>query len=452
MPSSKAVADGPAASSTPASEPLASPPVRRAHMIIGASIGNALEFYDFIIYGFFATSIAATFFPGRDATTRLLLTFGTFGVSFLARPVGAFILGAYADRRGRIACMTLSVQLMTLAGAMIALMPGRAAIGIGAPLGILAARLIQGFALGGEFGSSTALMMEHSVGDETRAASWQGTSQYVASLLASGVAWVLSYDPALLPFQLSAFRIAFAVGVLAGPIALMLRRRLREAPTFLSQRERGPADARTPSGVVIAAGMVAIGTAQTYLVVYLPTYAMTQLHMTAGSALGTIFLVYVVTLAMTPLRLRIAERFDRSHRGLMMLLSCAAVLAAGYPAFMLLSLWPSPVMLFLLPTGLTLIGLLYNAPLTGFMGLVFPVRRRGVGLSVGYALGIAMFGGFAPFINTWLMKTTGDPRSPGLYLGFTALVTIVALLAAQRRLFRLQHPARQGAPGDPLVT
>ncbi len=453
MPSSETGADGPTASSTLASEPLANPPVRRAHMIIGASIGNALEFYDFIIYGFFASSIAATFFPGRDATTRLLLTFGTFGVSFLARPVGALILGAYADRRGRIACMTLSVQLMTLAGAMIALMPGRAAIGIGAPLGILAARLIQGFALGGEFGSSTALMMEHSVGGETRAASWQGTSQYVASLLASGVAWALSYDPALLPFHLSAFRIAFAVGVLAGPVALMLRRRLLEAPTFLSQRQRkGPADAQTPSGVVIAAGMVAIGTAQTYLVVYLPTYAMTQLHMTAGSALGTIFLVYVATLAMTPLRLRIAERFDRSHRSLLMLLSCAAVLATGYPAFMLLSLWPSPVMLFLLPIGLTLIGLLYNAPLTGFMGLVFPVRRRGVGLSVGYAIGIAMFGGFAPFINTWLMKTTGDPRSPGLYLGFTALVTIVALLAAQRRLSRLQHPARQGTAGDPLVT
>ncbi len=426
-------------------------PVRRVHMIIGASIGNALEFYDFIIYGFFASSIAATFFPGRDVTTRLLLTFGTFGVSFLARPVGALLLGSYADRRGRVACMTLSVQLMTLAGAMIALMPARAAIGIGAPLGILAARLIQGFALGGEFGSSTALMMEHSAGDETRAASWQGTSQYVASLLASGAAWLLSGDPAL-SSHLSPFRIAFAIGALGGPVALLLRRRLLEAPAFLSQQHADPAEAQTPSGVVIAACMVAIGTAQTYLVIYLPTYAMTQLHMTAGSALGSVFLVYVVTLAMTPLRLRIAERFDRSHRSLMMLVSCAAILAAGYPAFMLLSLWPSPVMLFLLPFGLTVIGLPYNAPLTGFMGLVFPIRRRGVGLSVGYALGIAMFGGFAPFINTWLMARTGDPRSPGLYLAFTALVTIVALLAAQRRLLRLQRPARQGAAGDPLLT
>ena len=450
MPAPEMQGDRRSGSWTRTPEPRAMPPVRRAHMIVGASIGNALEFYDFIIYGFFASSIATTFFPGRDATTRLLLTFGTFGVSFLARPVGALILGAYADRRGRLACMILSVQLMTLAGTMIALMPGRAAIGISAPLGILAARLIQGFALGGEFGSSTALMMEHSVGSETRAASWQGTSQYVASLLASGVAWLLSQDPALSP-HVEAFRIAFALGVLAGPVALLLRRRLFEAPTFLSQQHEVAA-AQTPSGVVIAAGMVAIGTAQTYLVVYLPTYAMTQLHMTAGSALGTIFLVYVVTLAMTPLRLRIAGWFDDTHRSLMMLLSCAAVLAAGYPAFMLLALWPNPVMLFLLPFGLTLIGLLYNAPLTGFMGLVFPIRRRGVGLSVGYALGIAMFGGFAPFINTWLMRVTGDPRSPGLYLGFTALVTIVALLAAQRRLSRLRRSAHQDATGSPLVT
>ncbi len=419
-------------------------------MIIGASIGNALEFYDFIIYGFFASAIATTFFPGRDATTRLLLTFGTFGVSFLARPIGALILGAYADRRGRLACMTLSVQLMTLAGAMIALMPGRAAIGISAPLGILAARLIQGFALGGEFGSSTALMMEHSVGSEPRAASWQGPSQYIASVLASGVAWLLSQGSTVSSLHVAAFRIAFAVGVLAGPVALLLRRRLFEAPTFLSQQHEVAA-AGTPSGIVIAAGMVAIGTAQTYVIIYLPTYAMTQLHMTAGSALGTIFLVYVVTLAMTPLRLRVAGWFDASRGSLMMLASCAAVLAAGYPAFMLLGLWPNPVMLFLLPIGLTLIGLLYNAPLTGFMGLVFPIRRRGVGLSVGYALGIAMFGGFAPFISTWLMAKTGDPRSPGLYLGFTALVTIVALLAAQRRLSRLQRASDQDAAGDPLV-
>ncbi len=410
-------------------------PLRRAHMIAAASVGNAIEFYDFIIYGFFATAISTTFFPGRDATTRLLLTFGAFGVSFGARPIGALILGAYADHAGRTRAMVLSVSLMTIAGAMIALMPGRAAIGSLAPVGILAARLIQGLALGGEFGSATALMIEHSEGEEARAASWQGTSQNVAGLLASGVAWLLS-DAGAGPLRhVAAFRLAFGLGVLAGPLALLLRRRLRDAPDFLAARGApAPVERATLSGVAIAAGMVAIGTAQTYLIIYLPTYATTQLHVRAGSVLGAVFLLYVAMVALTPLRLLIATRFDASRRSLPMVLSCIAMLVTGYPCFILLGLWPNALMLFLLPLGLTIIGLVYTAPLHGFMGMVFAVRRRGIGLSVGYALGIALFGGFAPFINTWLIARTGNPSSPGLYLMLTALVSIVAILAARRRL------------------
>jgi MHS family proline/betaine transporter-like MFS transporter len=141
-----------------------------------------------------------------------------------------------------------------------------------------------------------------------------------------------------------------------------------------------------------------------------------------------------VTLAMTPWRLSVAKRFDRSHRPLSMVLSCLAMLAAGYPAFMLLGLWPGPLMLFLLPIGFTVIGMHYNAPLSGFMGMVFSLRHRGVGLSIGYALGIAVFGGSAPFINTWLVARTGDPRSPGLYLIFASIISIAAILAARRRL------------------
>jgi MHS family proline/betaine transporter-like MFS transporter len=415
-------------------------PIKRWHMIAGASIGNALEFYDFIIYGYFAPYIAAAFFPGQDQTIKLLLTFGTFGVSFLARPVGALVLGALADRRGRTVCMILAVSLMTLGSAMITLMPDRATIGILAPLGILAARLIQGFALGGEFGSSTALMIEHSPGGESHAASWQGTSQNIAGLVGSGIALILSLAMPAAAFHDFGFRIAFAIGTLAGPVAILLRRRLREAPAFIEQREKGhDPDEAAPgsfSGVAIAAGLVAIGTAQTYLIVYLPTYAATQLHMKAGKALGAVVLLYVCTLALVPWRLWIARRFDQTHRSRAMIISCIAMMAAGYPAFMALDAWPGPVMLFLIPLFFTVIGMYYNAPLTGFQGMVFGIRHRGIGLSVGYALGIALFGGFAPFINTWLVARTGDPRSPGLYLAMMSVVTIAAIVFASRRLPR----------------
>jgi MHS family proline/betaine transporter-like MFS transporter len=418
------------------------PPVSRLHMIAGAAIGNALEFYDFIIYGFFAGDIAAAFFPGQDAATKLLLTFGTFGISFLARPVGAVVLGHLADRRGRTVCMVIAVSLMTLGSAMIAFMPPRALIGLLAPFGILLARLIQGFALGGEFGSATALMIEHSAGRETHAASWQGTSQNIAGLCGSGVAYLLSLTMPAAAFHDIGFRIAFGVGVLGGPAALLLRRRLREAPAFLAQ-QAAPAMATatatataagTAGGIAITAGMVAIGTAQTYLVVYLPTYAATQLHMAPARALGAVVLLYVVTLALVPLRLLIARRFDVSHNAAWMVASCVAMMACGYPAFMVLAAWPGPVMLFLLPLFFTVIGLPYNAPLTGFMGMVFAIRHRGIGLSVGYAIGIALFGGFAPFINTWLVGWTGDARAPGLYLVAASFVTIAAICFAGRRL------------------
>ena len=433
--------------STTTTRPIVEDRRKRILMIAGASIGNALEFYDFIIYGFFATELAATFFPGRDPTIKLLLTFGTFGVSFLARPIGALWLGGLADRRGRTGAMMLAVAMMTLASLLITIMPGRAAIGLFAPLGILLARLIQGFALGGEFGSSTALMIEHSPGGESLAASWQGTSQNVAGLLASSVAFALS---ALMPadvFHHWGFRIAFGLGAIAGPFALLLRRRLEDAPGFLAARKTPPpaeAEPSTIGGIAIAAGMVAIGTAQTYLIVYLPTFAATQLHMTAGKALGAIVLLYIVTLALVPLRLAIARRFDRTHRSILMIVSCLAMMAAGYPAFMLLTAWRSPLALFMIPLFFTIIGLPYNAPLTGYMGMVFPIRHRGIGLSVGYAIGIAAFGGFAPFINTWLIAQTNDPRSPGIYLGLTAIVTIIAILAAQRRLPNPTRPAAAG--------
>jgi len=408
----------------------------RWQMIAGASIGNALEFYDFIIYGFFAPYIAAAFFPGSDPATKLLLTFGTFGVSFLARPVGAIVLGQFADRRGRAASMVVAVSLMTLGSALITFMPPRAMIGIFAPLGILLARLIQGFGLGGEFGSATALMIEHSGGRETNAASWQGSSQNIAFLIGSLVAYFLSLTLPAAIFHDWGFRIAFGIGVLAGPVALFLRRRLHEAPSFLAQKNAPPAtgEPATWGGIVIAACMVAIGTAQTYLVVYLPTYAASQLHMTAAKALGAVVLANIITLALIPWRLAVAHRFDQTHRSRWMILSCIAMMAAGYPAFMVLAAWPGPIMLFLLPLFFSVIGMPYNAPLTGFMGMVFSMRHRGIGLSVGYAIGIAVFGGFAPFINTWLVAHTHDARAPGLYLIIASMVTIAAILFARRRL------------------
>ncbi len=424
---------------TATSHPVSQPSTNvRPRMIVAASIGNALEFYDFLIYAFFATSIAAAFFPGRDSTTGLMLTFGTFGISFLARPIGAMALGAYADRKGRVGSMTISIALMTLGTVTIALMPTSASIGVAAPIGILAARLMQGFALGGEFGSSTAFMIEHAAQRQTWAASWQSTSQFIAATFASGVAWLLTE---LLPpanFTGWGFRIALGLGAAIGPIALLLRRTMQEPTAFLIAVQNRPASGQDKQpciigGIALGAGLLALGTGITYLDVYLPTYAVVHLHLSARSALGTIFLTYLAMLSMTPLRLMIADRYDRRRSDRMMLISCVLLVFAGYPSFMLLDAWPSTFMLFLIPIVLAFLSIFYVTPLPVFMGMVFPIHRRGAGLSIGYALGVALFGGFAPLINTWLVSSTGDARSPGAYVTALALLTMIALLVARRR-------------------
>ena len=156
-----------------------------ARLIVATSIGNALEWYDITIYGYFAIYVSKAFFPNDDQTTSLLLTFGTFGLAYLARPIGGVVLGAYADRYGRKASLLISIVLMTLGTLMVAVMPTYGAIGILAPIAVLLARLVQGFSAGGEFGSSTAFLVEHRPEQRGFIASWQFASQGLSNLLAS---------------------------------------------------------------------------------------------------------------------------------------------------------------------------------------------------------------------------------------------------------------------------
>src|SRR5579871_1827385 len=151
-------------------------------LILAASLGNALEFYEILVYGYFAVTVAKVFFPSADETVSMLVTLGTFGVSFLARPVGAIFLGAYGDRKGRKKALTLSIMLMTLGTALMTVMPGYATIGVLAPALVLVARLIQGFSVGGEFASSTTFLVEHRPDRAGFFASWQWTSQGLAAL------------------------------------------------------------------------------------------------------------------------------------------------------------------------------------------------------------------------------------------------------------------------------
>jgi MFS transporter, MHS family, proline/betaine transporter len=202
-------------------------------LIIASSIGNALEFYEILVYGYFAVIISKVFFPTADEAVSILVTLGTFGISFLARPVGAIFLGAYGDRKGRKASLTLSILLMTIGTGLMTIMPSYASVGLLAPVLVIAARLLQGFSVGGEFASSTAFLVEHRPDRAGFFASWQWSSQGLAALIATGLGVLLTTSMSAADLQAWGWRIPFAVGLLIGPVGYYIRSRLGETPEFL---------------------------------------------------------------------------------------------------------------------------------------------------------------------------------------------------------------------------
>ncbi len=406
-----------------------------AFVILAASAGNALEWYDFSVFGYFAAQIAEAFFPHADPTTALLLTFGTYGVSFLARPIGAAVLGSYADRHGRRASLTASILLMTFGTALMVVMPGYATIGLWAPLGILTARLIQGFSAGGEFGGATAFMIEHAGRRAGFFGSFQFTSQAVSAILGSGVAWAVS--AALSPAALDrwGFRLPFVLGLLIGPVGLYVRRHMSETPAFTAERP-AKAPLREVFGqhggrVALAACVVAAGTAGTYLNIYLPTYAHRHLHMSQSSSFAVTFLASLAPLVITPIAADVSDRAGR----LPVMLCLAALLCLGsYPAFLAIVAYPTPSMLAAMLIGISVLRAGYTAPVAALLAEMFPTRVRAAGMSLGYTLGVVAFGGFAQLALEWLIDRTGRQTVPGLYMAATSAITVAALLIIRRTI------------------
>ena len=403
-------------------------------IILAASAGNALEYYDFTVFGYFAQQIAATFFPSSDPRAGLLLTFGTYGVSFLARPFGAAILGRYADRSGRRASLTLSIVLMTIGTALMALMPGYASIGRWAALGILAARLIQGFSAGGEFGSATAFMIEHAGRRAGFFGSFQFISQAVSAILGSGVAWLIT--ALLSPHDVGSwgFRLPFVLGLLIGPLGWYVRRHVDETPPFRALVQAGaPAMRRLrdhPLQVALAACLVAGGTASTYITIYLPTYINRHLHVAVSSSFAVTFLASAAPLVVTPFAAILSDRWGR---GRVMLPMVAALGLAAWPAILLVIAHPTAAVLAAVFVGLNVLRAAYTAPCAALLSEMFPVAIRAAGMSLGYTLGVVVFGGFAQLIMEWLIGATGRLDVPGFYLAATSAISLAALLAIVRR-------------------
>ncbi len=406
---------------------------KRWRAVAAASLGNALEWFDFVVYGFFAATIAKLFFPAQDEAVSLLLAFATFGVTFFVRPLGAIVLGAFADRHGRKAALTLAIVLMMVGTAIIAVAPTYSVIGPLAPMLIVIARLIQGFSAGGEFGSATAFLAEQNSERRGFFASWQFASQGLTTVLATAFGAALA--SALTPEQMDAWgwRVPFAFGLLIGPIAYYIRRHVDETPEFQSLSERGTPLRETllegKKRLLISLGMVVLCTVAMYTILFMPTYATRQLGLPVAGSFMAIFLTGAIQLVLTPL---FGSLSDKRGRLPILFGAAIAILLLIYPMFAWLAANPTLQTLLIVQAIIGVLMAGYLGPLPALMSEIFPARMRTTGLSISYSFGVAIFGGFAPFINAWLIESTGSKLAPSWYVMFAAAISLTALVGARR--------------------
>jgi MFS transporter, MHS family, proline/betaine transporter len=418
-----------------------SPPAVRARptltrVIIAASLGNALEWFDFLVYGYFAVTISKVFFPSGNETASLLAALGTFSVSFLMRPIGAILIGAYTDRAGRKAGLTLSILLMLIGTTMTALMPGYATIGRAAPILIFVARVLQGFSVGGEFGSAVTFLAEQTASRKGFVASWQWASTGITGALAS--AFGIALTSTLSPEQLAewGWRVPFLFGILIGPVGLYIRRRLDETPEYVEIKPtRTPVRDVLhdhPIEALLAMGASVISNSSAYIILYIPTYATKELHLPQTIGFIATFVGAVILGIASPFAGHFSDKFGRS--GILTGMAWLFFLTI-YPVFYLMAAFPSLTTAIFAAGWLSLVKAGYSGVLPSQLAELFPTRIRGVGVSLSFAVAVTIFGGFTPFVATWLIAVTGNSISPSFYMMLTAGLSIIALVFVRRRRY-----------------
>ena len=405
--------------------------LRRA--ILSCAVGQVFEIYDFVIYGFMAGAIARTFFPAFDPVAALLSTFATFAVGFLFRPLGAIVIGSFGDRYGRRQALVLTIGMMAIATGLIGLIPGYATIGIAAPIILVLCRAFQGFSTGGEWGGAATFLVEYA--DPRRRgfiSSFQQSGTALGLLLGTFIAALLSYGLSPESFQAWGWRIPFLIGFVLGPIGHYLRTHVAETPAY-AHNIASKTVVRTPlrevfasqKGLMFVAFAINISPCVVYwlFLVYLPTFAQQQLHLTASAALFSTAVAGLIFLFLPPL---VGALSDRVGRKPLLFVSFIGTAVLGYPLFSLLVSWHSIGGLLLVQSVATLF-LACNAGVTcAVLAELFPTRIRYTALSISYGLSVAIFGGFAALIATALIHITGDSLAPAYYVVAGGLASLTA--------------------------
>lgn len=412
----------------------------RQRVVWSSTIGNALEWFDFAVFGSFAALIGQQFFPKTSAAASLLSVYGLFAIAYIARPLGGIVFGVWADRVGRKRALVTIVLTMAFGTGVIGILPTYAQVGLLAPVLLLIARLVQGFSAGGEFGASTAMLVEFApAGRRGFFASFQFVAQAAAFGVAAAFAFALNRFLSPEALQSWGWRVSFLLGIIIGPVGFYLRRAVDETPEFKAYIAKRTKLENTPlrdvlrdhSRALVSLLFVIAGiTATTYYgTVFSPNFSATTLGLKMADVQLGLFVANLVAAIGMPFAAALSDRIGRRrtmipaiiiYLVLFHILQQHLLTAPSNPA-----LWTSQ--------ALVLVTIFVNGPAAVLALEVFPVGVRSTGASIVYNFAVAIFGGLAPLVSGWLIEITGDRMAPIYYVTICVLLSAIGLLILPRR-------------------
>jgi MHS family proline/betaine transporter-like MFS transporter len=406
--------------------------LRRA--IAASAMGNAVEWFDYGVYAYVAVYIGQAFFPSDDPATSTLSTLGVFAISFLIRPLGGLVWGPLGDRLGRRSILAATIILMSAATFAVGLLPGYATIGVWAPIGLIALRMIQGFSTGGEYGGAATFMAEYAP-DKRRGFCGSFLEFGTLGGFILGALLVLAIEAIIGADAMAqwGWRLPFFVAGPMGLIGLYLRSKLEDTPCFRELEAAGETEHETTTEfrdlahywrpLVMLMGLVVVLNVTNYtLLAYMPTYLQTKIGMTSNASLTLVIIGQLVMMAVIPFSGALSDRVGRKP---MWWVSIIGLFVLAIPMYELMAQGFVPAIF-----GFAVLGLLYVAQLSTISAMfpaMFPTHIRYAGFAIAYNVSTSLFGGTAPAINAWLIGVTGDPLVPAYYMMASCVVGAVAL-------------------------
>ncbi|ATW26611.1 MFS transporter [Candidatus Formimonas warabiya] len=403
--------------------------------IVGGTIGNVLEWFDYGLYGYFAAVISANFFQSKDPLTALMLTFAVFGVGFVMRPFGGIVFGHLADKAGRRTTLSATVVMMGLGTFIVGCLPTADQVGVLAPILLVTCRLLQGMATGGEWGTCTSFLAEYATPfNRGYIVSWASVTMAGGLLLGSLCGVLLSNLMSQEALYSWGWRIPFMSGLIIAIYGYYIRRGLEETPVF----EKAVQNCEVSKSPLIEVlqhhrkellaliFLIAGATTSYWLILtYMTTFIIKILELPATTAFGLNSLLLITYMICLPFFGMLTDRIGRKKQ---MLIAYGAFALLDYPLFSILSSTSNlAVMIFVIEA----LGIILAMAIAAGMPMVaemFPTRVRASGFGIGYNIGQALFGGTCTFIVTWLIKATGNPNSVAIYLVILVLITFFDVL------------------------